>query len=107
MEARFALPHLIAVAILHGRVGITEVADIHDDLVLDLAAGIDGVATGHEISGITIWRSEGRGATAKVGPPRGSPENRLSVERLAIKFAERARHAARLRWMTKFLRRSR
>lgn len=107
VEARFALPHLIAMMIFHGRVGITEVADIHDDQVLDLAARIDDVATGQEISGITIWLSEGCGATAKVGPPLGSPENRLSAEQLAIKFAERARHAGRPRRMTKFLRRSR
>lgn len=95
VEAQFTLPYLIAVAIVHGRVGITEVADIHDALVLDLAARIDGVATGQETSGITIWLSDGRRATAKLEPPLGSPENRLSVEQLAMKFADCARHAVR------------
>ena len=95
VEAQFALPYLIAVAIVHGRVGITEVADIHDVLVLDLAARIDGVATGQEASGITIWLSDGRRATAKLEPPLGSPENRLSVEQLAIKFTDCVRHAVR------------
>ena len=37
----------------------------------------------------------GRTATAKVGPPLGSPENCLSVEQLTMKFADCARHAVR------------
>jgi len=84
VEAQFALPYLIAVAIVYGRVGITEVADIRDAQVLGLAARIDGVVAGQETSGITIWLSDGRRATVKVESPLGSPENRPSVEQLAM-----------------------
>ena len=37
VEAQFALPYLIAAALVHGRVGITEVADIHNAQVLSIA----------------------------------------------------------------------
>jgi 2-methylcitrate dehydratase PrpD len=95
VEAQFALPYLIAAAIVHGRVGITEVADIRNPPVLDLAARIAGSLAGQETSAITIRLHGGRTATAKVGPPLGSPENRLSVEQLTMKFADCARHAVR------------
>jgi 2-methylcitrate dehydratase PrpD len=95
VEAQFALPYLIAVALVHGRVGVTEVADIHHALVLDLAARIAGVAAGQEKSAITILLRDGRAATIEVGPPLGSPENRLSAEQLTMKFADCARHAVR------------
>jgi 2-methylcitrate dehydratase PrpD len=93
VEAQFALPYLIAAAIVHGRVGITEVADIHNAQVLDLAARMTGISATQETSGITIRLRDGRTAAAKVGPPLGSPENRLSVEQLTTKFADCARHA--------------
>jgi 2-methylcitrate dehydratase PrpD len=95
VEAQFALPYLIAAAIVHGRVGITEVADIDNAGVLGLAARLAGIPTTQEISGITIRLRDGRTATAKVGPPLGSPENRLSVEQLRMKFADCARQAVR------------
>jgi 2-methylcitrate dehydratase PrpD len=95
VEAQFALPYLIAAAIVHGRVGITEVADIDNALVLDFAARMVGIAAAQETGGITIRLRDGRTATAKVGPPLGSPENRLSVEQLRMKFADCARQAVR------------
>jgi 2-methylcitrate dehydratase PrpD len=95
VEAQFALPYLIAVALVHGCVGVTEVADIHRVLVLDLAARIAGVAAGQEKSAITIRLRDGRAATVEVGAPLGSPENRLSVEQLMTKFGDCARHAVR------------
>jgi 2-methylcitrate dehydratase PrpD len=95
VEAQFALPYLIAAAIVHGRVGITEVADIRNAPVLGLAARMAGIPAGPEASGITIRLRDGRTATARVGPPLGSPENRLSDEQLALKFADCARHAVR------------
>jgi 2-methylcitrate dehydratase PrpD len=95
VEAQFALPYLIAAAIVHGRVGITEVADIRNPSVLDLAARMAGSPAGQETSAITIRLRGGRTATAKLGPPLGSPENRLSVEQLTMKFADCARHAVR------------
>jgi 2-methylcitrate dehydratase PrpD len=95
VEAQFALPYLIAAAIVHGRVGITEVADIHNARVLDLAARMAGIPDTQETGRITIRLRDGRTATAKVGPPLGSPENRLSVEQLTMKFGDCARHAVR------------
>jgi 2-methylcitrate dehydratase PrpD len=95
VEAQFALPYLIAAAIVHGRVGITEVADIHNIPVLDLAARMAGSPAGQETSAITVRLRGGRTATAKVGSPLGSPENRLSVAQLTAKFADCARHAVR------------
>jgi 2-methylcitrate dehydratase PrpD len=38
---------------------------------------------------------DGRTATATVGPPLGSPENRLSPEQLSEKFTDCARNAVR------------
>ncbi len=95
VEAQFALPYLIAAAIVHGRVGIGEVADIGNSLVLDLAARIAGISAEHQTSGITIHMRGGRTATARLGLPLGSPENRLNVEQLTMKFADCARHAVR------------
>jgi 2-methylcitrate dehydratase PrpD len=95
VEAQFALPYLIAAALVHGRVGVDEVADIHNARVLDLAARMTGVAAGQEKSAITILLRDGRTATVQVGPPLGSPENRLSAEQLTAKFTDCARHAVR------------
>jgi 2-methylcitrate dehydratase PrpD len=95
VQAQFALPYLISVAVVHGRVGVTEVANIHQPLVLDLAARIAGVAAEEEKNAITILLRDGRTATVKIGPPLGSPENRLSGEQLMMKFADCARHAVR------------
>jgi 2-methylcitrate dehydratase PrpD len=95
VEAQFALPYLIAVALVHGRVGVTEVADIHHGLVLDLAARMAGAAAGQENSAITILLRDGRAATVQVGPPLGSPGNRLTVEQLTMKFADCAGHGVR------------
>jgi 2-methylcitrate dehydratase PrpD len=95
VEAQFALPYLVAVALVHGCVGVSEVADINQARVLDLAARIAGVVAGREKSAITILLRDGRVATVETGPPLGSPENRLSIEQLMMKFADCARHAVR------------
>ena len=96
VEAQFALPYLIAAAIVHGPVGITEVADINN------AAGAGPGCASFRQCGrdrrrvvITIRLRDGRSAIATVGPPLGSPENRLSFEQLTMKFAGCARHAVR------------
>ena len=95
VEAQFALPYLIATAIVHGCVGIEEVADIHGAEVLDLAVRVSGSPAGREAGGVTIRLRDGRSATGKVGPPLGSPANRMSSEQLTMKFAGCARHAVR------------
>jgi 2-methylcitrate dehydratase PrpD len=95
VEAQFALPYLIAVALVHGRVGITEVADIHNVRVVDVAARMAGVAGEWERSGVTLSLRDGGTASATVGRPLGSPDNRLSADQLAMKFADCARSAVR------------
>jgi 2-methylcitrate dehydratase PrpD len=95
VEAQFALPYLIAAALVHGRVGIAEVADIHNVRVLDVAARIAGVAGEWHESGITVSLRDGRTTTATVGQPLGSPDNRMSADQLAVKFADCACNAVR------------
>ncbi|HEY2621642.1 MAG TPA: MmgE/PrpD family protein [Acetobacteraceae bacterium] len=95
VEAQFALPYLIAAAVVHGRVGITEVADTHHAKVLNIAERMEGVDAGTDIGRITIGLRDGRTASISTGPPLGSPENRLSIEQLETKFANCARNAVR------------
>jgi 2-methylcitrate dehydratase PrpD len=95
VEAQFALPYLIAAALVHGRVGITEVADIHNAQVLHIAERMAGIDAGPEKAAVTISLRDGRSATGTTGSPLGSPENRLSIEQLRAKFADCARNAVR------------
>jgi 2-methylcitrate dehydratase PrpD len=95
VEAQFALPYLIAAAIVHGRVGITEVSDIHHAQVLNIAGRMEGVDAGWDTSGVTIRLRDGRMGSANTGPPLGSPENRLSIAQLKAKFVDCARNAVR------------
>jgi 2-methylcitrate dehydratase PrpD len=95
VEAQFALPYLIAAALVHGRVGIAEVADIHNAQVLGIAAQMRGIDAGQEPGGVTIRLHDGRSATGRMGPPLGSPENRLGSNQLEMKFADCARNAVR------------
>jgi 2-methylcitrate dehydratase PrpD len=93
VEAQFALPYLIAAALVHGRVGINEVADIHNDQVLNVAASMAGSDGGQ--AGIMLRLRDGRSATVATGSPLGSPQNRLTAEQLKAKFADCARNAVR------------
>ena len=95
VEAQFALPYLIAAALVHGRVGISEVADIRHAKVLDIADRMEGVHVGRATGGVTVRLRDGRSAAAEIGTPLGSPENRLSIEQLKMKFADCARNAVR------------
>ena len=54
-----------------------------------------GIEAGQETGGVTIRLRDGRTATVKIGPPLGSPENRLGIEQLTVKFADCARNAVR------------
>jgi len=95
VEAQFALPYLVATALIHGRVGITEVADIHNPQVLRIAAHIRGTAAEPLDSAVTVRLRDGRSASAPLGKPLGSPANPISIEQLRIKFADCARNAVR------------
>jgi 2-methylcitrate dehydratase PrpD len=96
VQAQFALPFLVAAALVHGRVGITDVADIDNVRVLDVAARTAGVPGERHKSGVTVSLRDGRKASATVGQPLGSPDDRLSADQLAMKFADCARNAVRL-----------
>jgi 2-methylcitrate dehydratase PrpD len=95
VQAQFALPYLIAAALVHGRVGITEVADINNPQVLSIAAGMRGMEVEPQISGVTIRLRDGRSASTMLSKPLGSPENPMSVQQLRMKFADCARNAVR------------
>jgi 2-methylcitrate dehydratase PrpD len=95
VEAQFALPYLIAAALVHGRVGITEVADIHNAQVLKVAEQMEGIDAGREVDGITLRLRDGRTAAVTVGLPLGSPENRLSIEQREMKFIDCTHNAVR------------
>ena len=95
VEAQFALPYLIAAALVHGRVGIAEVADIHNAQVLSITETMLGIDAGQQAGAVTIRLRNGRTATGRMGPPLGSPENPLGIDRLEMKFADCARNAVR------------
>jgi 2-methylcitrate dehydratase PrpD len=92
VEAQFALPYLIAAGLVHGRVGISEVADIHHAQVLNLAERMAGVDAGQDTASVTVRLRDGRTAAVDIGPPLGSPANRLSIEQLRMKFVDCARN---------------
>ena len=92
VEAQFALPFLIAAGLLHGRVGIDEVAAIDDPAVLALAQRIEGLA-GDGTPSLRVIHKDGRRATLAAGIPLGAPANPLSAARLEAKFRDCAAHA--------------
>jgi 2-methylcitrate dehydratase PrpD len=96
VEAQFALPFLIAAALVHGRLGIAEVANITDAAVLDLAARIEGQSAAPVAKPtVTVTLRDGRTAAIETRKPLGSPENQLSIAQLQTKFADCARNAVR------------
>jgi 2-methylcitrate dehydratase PrpD len=98
VEAQFALPFLIATALLHGEVGIEEVAGLGDASVLALSDRIAGVARDGRPKGslsVTVQRTDGRSVTVEASDPIGSPEKPLSNAQLEAKFRDCAHNAAR------------
>jgi 2-methylcitrate dehydratase PrpD len=94
VEAQFALPFLIANGLLHGRVGIDQVANFVDPDVLALAARIQGEAGGPKTE-IKVRRTDGRSASQSIAMPLGAPENPLSEAQQIAKFRDCAAHAVR------------
>jgi 2-methylcitrate dehydratase PrpD len=94
VEAQFALPFLIAAALTHGRLGIGEVANIENPVVLDLAARIEAQNIDAAPS-ISVRLRDGRTAAVTASKPLGSPENPLGIARLQAKFADCANNAVR------------
>jgi 2-methylcitrate dehydratase PrpD len=98
VEAQFAQPFLVATALVHGRVGITEVEGLGDPAVLALSDRIAGVAREGRTKGslgIRVQRTDGRAVTIEATDPIGSPEKPLSDAQFEAKFRDCAHHAAR------------
>lgn len=98
VEAQFALPFLVATALVHGRVGIADVAGLGDAAVLALADRITGTAHGGRPPrslAVSVRRHDGRKATVEAGVASGSPQQPLGDAALAAKFRDCARSARR------------
>ncbi len=100
VEAQFALPFLVATALVHGRVGIADVAGLGDATTLALADRIEGeVVTGRKPRGwvvLTLRLANGRTARVEASDPIGSPQKPLSAALLRAKFQDNAANAVRL-----------
>jgi 2-methylcitrate dehydratase PrpD len=86
----------IAIALVHGKVGIAEVDGLGDAAVLSLADRIAGVARDHRPRGslsITVQRTNGRLVTVEASDPIGSPEKPLTNAQLETKFRDCARNS--------------
>jgi 2-methylcitrate dehydratase PrpD len=96
VEAQFALPYLVATALVHGKVGIAEVDDLGDASVLSLSDRIAGIARDERPRGmlsITVQRNDGRSITVETTDPIGSPEKPLTSVQLEAKFRRSERKA--------------
>jgi 2-methylcitrate dehydratase PrpD len=94
VQAQFALPFLLAIGLLRGRIGIADVADFDDPDLLALAARIKGEPGTGKLR-ITVRRTDGRAETREAGTPLGAPENPLSESARAAKLRDCAAHAVR------------
>jgi len=99
VEAQFALPFLVATALVHGKVGIGEVAGLGDAATLALSDRIVGeVVSGDKPRGwvtLTARLSDGRLIRIESTDPIGSPEKPLGAELLRAKFRDNAANARR------------
>jgi len=96
VEAQFALPFLVATALVHGKVGIADVRGLGDAAVLALADRIEGVSRSGRPKrslGITVRSTGGSSLTIEATDPIGSPEKPLSDAQLEAKFRDCARNA--------------
>ena len=97
VEAQFSVPFLVAAALVHGRVGISEVAGVEDPQVLGLSEMIDGAPSQDARAGwahLEVRLSDGRSAARETTGPSGSPDRPLSDAQLEAKFRDCAQHAA-------------
>jgi 2-methylcitrate dehydratase PrpD len=99
VEAQFALPFLVATALVHGKVGIGEVAGLGDAAILALSDRIEGerVAGAHARGWLTlvVRLTDGRIVRVASSDPIGSPEKPLSTDLLRAKFRDNAANARR------------
>ena len=99
VEAQFALPFLVSTALVHGRVGIGDVAGLGDAPTLALSARIGGeiapTRQPRDWAAITVRLTDGRTARVETSDPIGSPEKPLSEAALSAKFRDNAANARR------------
>ncbi|ETW99325.1 MmgE/PrpD family protein [Candidatus Entotheonella palauensis] len=99
VEAQFSLPFLIATALVRGRVGIADVANVDASEVLSLAERIRGESEAEAIPGwarITVRHRDGRHASLETQPfASGSPQQPLSDAQLQDKFRDCTANAIR------------
>ena len=99
VEAQFSLPFLIATALLRGRIGIADVANVNAPDVLSLAERMRGESVADKTRSwarLTVRRRDGQQATLETQPhASGSPEQPLSDIQLQDKFRDCAANAIR------------
>jgi 2-methylcitrate dehydratase PrpD len=98
VEAQFAQPFLVATALVHGRVGIGDVAGLGDAAVLALSDRIHGIDRPDRAKGwlrVTVRRADGRTEAVEASDPIGSPEKPLSAAQRSAKFRDNAANAVR------------
>lgn len=99
VEAQFALPFLVATALVHGKVGIGEVAGLGDAATLALSDRIKGeIVAGSRPRGwltLTIRLTNGQTVSVEASDPIGSPEKPLSAALLRAKFQDNVANAVR------------
>src|ERR1700720_1410101 len=96
VEAQFAQPFLVATALVHGRVGISEVDGLGDAAVRALSDRIAGMPRADRKKGelsITVTRTDGRAVTVEPSDPIGSPHKPLTNAQFEAKFRDCARNA--------------
>jgi 2-methylcitrate dehydratase PrpD len=99
VEAQFAQPFLVATALVHGRVGIADVAGLGDAMTLALADRITGqLVAGSKPRGwlaLTLRLTDGQTIRVETSDPIGSPEKPLPDAMLRAKFQDNAANAVR------------
>ena len=97
VEAQFALPFLVAVALVRGRLCIEDVGRIDDPEVTALAARIGGQPAGvrpRDWARIAVRHKDGRVVERETEVPLGSPARPLTGAQSAAKFRDCAANAA-------------
>ena len=99
VEAQFSLPFLIATALLRGRIGIADVANVDAPDALSLAERMRGEPEADKTRSwarLTVRRRDGQQATLETQPhASGSPEQPLTDAQLQDKFRDCAANAIR------------
>jgi 2-methylcitrate dehydratase PrpD len=98
VEAQFSIPFLVAAALVRGKVGIGEVAQVDDPLVIALSERVQGATSEGappNWAQIMVRRADGRVAVLETMGPSGSPDKPLTDAQLQAKFRDCAAHAVR------------